>query len=176
MFTVRNPKPSFGFFLQAGAHKELRNAKKPQLHSKHSTKHTYASRLSQRGPLPTCRVPSKARPLATDSHPFYGVPGGLTTSSKAALSQRGYGDQPRASHGGQPVGQPRATAKSSRLSGGSQNGSHKVATATDLDNTVQWSHHAIWWVSGIIAKSLSSQGVVAEQFFFFWTDASLLHQ
>ena len=37
--TVRNPKPSFGFFLQAGAHKELRNAKKPQLHSKHSTKH-----------------------------------------------------------------------------------------------------------------------------------------
>ena len=29
VFTVRNPKPSFGFFLQAGAHKELRNAKKP---------------------------------------------------------------------------------------------------------------------------------------------------
>ena len=48
VFTVRNPKPSFGFFLQAGAHKELRNAKKLQLHSKHSTKH--ASRLSQREP------------------------------------------------------------------------------------------------------------------------------
>ena len=56
---------SHGFFLQAGAHKELRNAKKPQLQSKHRTKHSYASRLSQRGPLPTCRDPSKARPLAT---------------------------------------------------------------------------------------------------------------
>ena len=91
MFTVRNPKPSFGFFLQAGAHKELRNAKKPQLHSKHSTKHTYASRLSQRGPLPTSRVPSKEGPLATDSHPSYGSPGGLTTSSRRGLEPKGYG-------------------------------------------------------------------------------------
>ena len=33
-------------------------------------------------------------------------------------------DQPRAPHGGQPVGQPRAAAKSSRLIGGSQYGSH----------------------------------------------------
>ena len=33
-------------------------------------------------------------------------------------------DQPRAPHGGQPVGQPRAAAKSSRLPGGSQDGSH----------------------------------------------------
>ena len=33
-------------------------------------------------------------------------------------------DQPRAPHGGQPVGQPQAAAKSSRLPGGSQDGSH----------------------------------------------------
>ena len=56
---LKSLKSKAGFFLQAGAHKELRNAKGPQLQSKHSTKLTYASKLSQRGPPPTSRAARK---------------------------------------------------------------------------------------------------------------------
>ena len=90
MLTKLKSKASNGFFLQACAHKELRNAKEPQLQSKHRTKHSYASELSQRPPT-TSRVPSKVKPLATASHPSYGFTGGLTTSSKRGLDQNGDG-------------------------------------------------------------------------------------